>query len=277
MLTHVTSRTIFTCGLLISLLFLTGFHGIWIKQRSLQMEYPECLSLREATENGCYIPSHRKTYPLKISNIPLMADAINKLKGGFKALANVKNKAKHFYEIPQDWTDAQEMLWFIQKRMDLPDRGMENISRFTARTAGMESDFRHWAINPDSGAAGLYQFIESPTNNSVTTAINRTMANYGRNGKPYPKWLLELAQHKEVLKLTPQQQTVLFLGNIGEAKGSDALLRRVHKGQEGAEVDLYEQKHYRSTLADPMTPGTQERAERFYGVDDKERPYGRPR
>ena len=152
--------------------------------------------------------------------------------------------------------------------MDLDDKGMENISRFTARTAGMESDFKHWAINPDSQAAGMYQFIETPTNNSVTTAVNRAMANYDRNSKPYPKWLLSLAQHKEVLKLTPQQQTTLFLANIGESgkpgPKSDPLIRRVHAGDQGAEADLYEKIHYRSTKDKPMTPGTIDRLDEWF-------------
>ena len=202
------------------------------------------------TESGCYIQSHRKTSPLKNSNIPIMT--------GFKSLVNQKKKARKFYEIPQDWTDAKEMLWFIQKRMDLDDKGMENLSRFTARTAGMESDFKHWAIEPGTGAAGMYQFIESPTNDSVSTAINRTVKNYARNNKTIPQWLVGtpplypgLSQHKEVLKLTPEQQTILFLGNLGESgppgPSSDALIRRVHAGDPGAEAELYEKIHYRVT------------------------------
>ena len=180
-----------------------------------------------------------------------------------QAVLKPNKKARKFYEIPEEWTGAREMLWFIQKRMGLPDEGMENLSRFTARTAGMESDFKHWAINPDSQAGGMYQFIESPANNSVTTAVNRAMANYTRNGKDFPKWLKDLAQHKEVLKLTPEQQTTLFLANIGESgepgPRSDPLIRRVHSGDPGAEEDLYEQIHYRATKDQPMTPGTRDR------------------
>ena len=97
-----------------------------------------------------------------------------------------------------------------------------------------------------SSATGLYQFLvdTSKGQSALQTAVNRT--------KKYVKadWLDEVARTGKVEKLSPEQQTILFLGDIMEKKGSDQYLKKLldpNASQEEinkAMLDIYSKLHH---------------------------------
>ena len=89
--------------------------------------------------------------------------------------------------------------------------------------------------NPKSSAKGLYQFI----NSSVEPAVNRLERYIGMQG-----WMEEAKDHKDANKLSREQQTLLFLGDLLEKKGSDKFMRDVMMGDEEAMYKAYSHLHH---------------------------------
>lgn len=100
-----------------------------------------------------------------------------------------------------------------------------------------------------SSATGLYQFLvdnadKGEDNSSLQTAVNRAKK---RIDAP---WLDEVFKTGKVEDLTPDQQTVLFLGDILEKKGSDKLIKSLldpnagEKEQKKAMYKIYLNLHH---------------------------------
>ncbi len=97
-----------------------------------------------------------------------------------------------------------------------------------------------------SSATGLYQFLvdTSGGQSALQTAVNRT--------KKYVKadWLDEVARTGKVEDLSPEQQTILFLGDILEKKGSDQYLKKLLDPNASKEeinkamLDIYSKLHH---------------------------------
>lgn len=100
-----------------------------------------------------------------------------------------------------------------------------------------------------SSATGLYQFLvgnadKGEDNSSLQVAVNRAKK---RIDAP---WLDEVFKTGKVEDLTPDQQTVLFLGDILEKKGSDKLIKSLldpnasEKEQKKAMYKIYLNLHH---------------------------------
>jgi len=83
------------------------------------------------------------------------------------------------------------------------------------RISFAESTLNPNAVNPQGGASGLFQFL----GNSLGTAGNR-LTNFLKKQKiQAPDWLSNLGT--DASKLTPDQQAMLFLGDVREKPGAD--------------------------------------------------------
>ena len=156
----------------------------------------------------------------------------------------------------------------------MSNRDKINISNdlmdFISETARIETGGEKnplTAKNPFSGAAGKFQFIEKQyhplepesLNDSFTTGLNRLSAEkLDAKGQPIkgdyvyydklPKWIIDAQQHKDITKLSEDQQTAVFLANLHQQKGTNKLFKKISKGDGGAKVDMYEKYHYKSPL-----------------------------
>jgi hypothetical protein len=107
------------------------------------------------------------------------------------------------------------------------------------------------AVNKESTAKGGFQFIEG----SVEPALNRLEKRIGKQD-----WGEELRKHKDASKLTPQQQQLLFMGDLLEKKGSDEYMKKVMAGDKQGSMDAYYKLHH--TAPDEATTN---RAESIFG------------
>ena len=120
---------------------------------------------------------------------------------------------------------------------------MQNIENFLSMMAVLESDNRNiHSSNPNSTAAGLWQFTEGTT----VTAIN----NYFYTRKDYDrsyvneKWAEEALEHKDMTNLEPDQQKALLLAHMFQQEGSDELIRNIANGDVGSMKEYYLKFHH---------------------------------
>jgi len=121
---------------------------------------------------------------------------------------------------------------------------MKNIEYFAEVVGQIENSGKTTGENiPEAGkgktsAKGLYQF----TDDSVVTAINRLKKYIGLQD-----WMKDAKKHKDANKLTREQQTLLFMGNMLEAKGSDKWMKEVLQGDKDSMVEAYREIHHTNT------------------------------
>lgn len=110
-----------------------------------------------------------------------------------------------------------------------------------------------------STATGLYQFLvgnadKGKDNSSLQTAVNRAKKRIDAS------WLDEVFKTGKVEDLTPDQQTVLFLGDILEKKGSDKLIKQLldpnasEKEQKKAMYKIYLNLHHTKKEGEAWDP-----------------------
>lgn len=93
----------------------------------------------------------------------------------------------------------------------------QNAKRFADIVREIETGGRYYAKNQaGSSARGAYQFLAG----SIDPAIKRTVKRLDRT----PRWVDELKYTKDSNRLTPNQQTLLFYGDMLEKRGSDEFM-----------------------------------------------------
>ena len=97
---------------------------------------------------------------------------------------------------------------------EIATRDLNELSDFILE---VESDGDFNAANPNSSARGGYQFIKG----SVVPAVNRLEKYLG----PLPRFD-EVRKTGDVRSLSPEDQTLLFMADILEKKGSDKLINK---------------------------------------------------
>ena len=118
-----------------------------------------------------------------------------------------------------------------------------------------------------SSATGLYQFLvgnadKGEDNSSLQVAVNRAKK---RIDAP---WLDEVFKTGKVEDLTPDQQTVLFLGDILEKEGSDKLIKSLldpnssEKEQKKAMYKIYLNLHHTKKEGEAWDPKILDNANR---------------
>ena len=116
------------------------------------------------------------------------------------------------------------------------DTAINNLYNiFIPAVIEIESSGNPTAKNPNSTASGLFQFLEG----SVVPALNRSEKYLGTL-----PWGDSLRKHKDASKLTPVQQTILFIGDMLEKKGSDNLMKKVFNGDMEGMIEAYEVLHH---------------------------------
>lgn len=132
---------------------------------------------------------------------------------------------------------------------------VKNALEFARLVGIIESSSSLVARSKVSSATGLYQFIKG----SIEPAVNRTKKYIGH--KP---WMDQVLKTLDCTWLSWIQQTLLFLGDILEKRGSDIWMTRVlHDGDREAMLQAYLRLHH----TDP-DEATYDRARRIF--------YGRP-
>lgn len=98
-----------------------------------------------------------------------------------------------------------------------PCVALDNALRFAKIVGALENDGKLQGSNKTSSAKGLYQFVDG----SVVPALNRV--------ERYVEcdWIEECKEHKDANRMTWNQQTLMFLGDMLEKRGSDKYMRDV--------------------------------------------------
>ena len=158
------------------------------------------------------------------------------------------------------------------------EQALNNLNSFTEKVLQAESD-GNWEAKELSGettASGGFQFVKG----SVEPALNRLE----RRMKRKMPWRDELLKHKDASKLTPEQQTLLFLGDILEkrvgAPGTgDKLISKILSGDKQGMYDAWYTMHH-TIPTDPklrigakwgkgMTVVPSLRLERIFGIKSR--------
>jgi hypothetical protein len=136
----------------------------------------------------------------------------------------------------------------------------ERLLEFGDNVLAIESTNNYQAINPESGAKGGYQFKDD----SVAPALTRLR----RYVKPQ-SWMDEVAKNKDARTLTPDQQELLFFGDIldktvqGETGRGDRYLKGIIGGDKESALRMYYEGHH----TDPYSQeGTTARAMAQFGI-----------
>ena len=151
-------------------------------------------------------------------------------------------------------SSTAQVLYTLEKRgINLTN----NLAQFIYETAQAESgmfDNPLTVVNPKTRASGMYQFIETEDNNSLTTGLNRLSATKEDGSYVYfdklPEWINETKKHKDVTKLNKDQQTALFLANLHQQKGTDDLFKKISGGDIQAKIDMYIKHHHKGKIVD---------------------------
>jgi len=123
-----------------------------------------------------------------------------------------------------DLNDIETLVTIHARRLKVdPDVALVNALSFARIVGRLENDGKLIGNNiPQEGkeassAKGLYQFVRD----SVGPALNRVEKYVGAG------WIQEAREHKDANRLKWNQQTLMFLGDMLEKRGSDKYMRRV--------------------------------------------------
>ena len=140
---------------------------------------------------------------------------------------------------------SQIVLGKVSDRLGMDTKPLND---FAYVVSGVESSYGRNLSNSQTTAKGIYQF----TDDSFVTAKNRLRNMMGE----LPD---RIANAKNILDLSPDDQKALFFAHLSEDKGSDAEMRKFLEGGSGR--DLYVKHHYKG---DP-DEATNKRLDEFFG------------
>jgi hypothetical protein len=149
-----------------------------------------------------------------------------------------KNKLSSNYENPE----YNKLLNIHLDRLgiDGKEKATQDLNELSDFILETESDGDFNAANPNSSARGGYQFIKG----SVVPAVNRLEKYFG----PLPRFD-EVRKTGDVRSLSPEDQTLLFMADILEKKGSDKLINNFlnadnKKDKQNAAYEIYTVLHH---------------------------------
>lgn len=135
-------------------------------------------------------------------------------------------------------------------RLGLPiGSSILNMEYFATKVGLIENNGKPVGNNPTSSAEGLYQFIDG----SIEPAINRVCRTI-----PREPWMDEVIKTKSMNSLSRDQQTLMFIADILEKKGSSKYTKSIMEGDRTAMVQAYFVLHHTNP-----DEATRKRAERI--------------
>ena len=140
-------------------------------------------------------------------------------------------------------------------------KAKQKLLKFSQDVLTIESDGNYQSANKKSSAKGGYQFLD----NSIAPAVTRLK----RYVEPQD-WMDKVGKNKDARTLTPQQQELLFFGDILEktVKGKkglgDTYIKGIIAGDNRAAYNMYAEGHH--TKPDART---NVRANKQFGVSDR--------
>lgn len=144
------------------------------------------------------------------------------------------------------------LIGYHSKRLNTnPYIARQHLLKFAELVGIMENAGKTVGKNPTSTAKGLYQFIDG----SVVPAMNRLSRTVGEH-----QWMRDARVHKDANQMTREQQTLMFLGDMLEKRGSDRYMGYVMGGDKEAMMNAYLVLHH--TAPDEAT---KKRAKRIFG------------
>lgn len=121
-------------------------------------------------------------------------------------------------------------------RMGLPiGPSILNMEYFATKVGLIENNGRTQGDNPTTSAEGLYQFVDG----SIEPAINRVCRTI-----PREQWMTDVIRHKDMDRLSRDQQTLMFIADILEKKGSDKYTKKIMEGNKEAMLNAYLVLHH---------------------------------
>jgi hypothetical protein len=150
--------------------------------------------------------------------------------------------------------EASEVNTTVGKRIILGDNinneeSQSNLQKFISAVYDIESGSGKNLYNESSTAAGDFQF-KMLTNkgdkegSAFQTGLQRVTNLYEAKNQNVPSWVKSAKEHNDPRKLTYEQQEELFLINLQQQKGTDALIKAMLSGNMEKAMQLYAKYHH---------------------------------
>jgi len=134
------------------------------------------------------------------------------------------------------------------------EESQNNLQKFITAVRDVESNSGENTYNESTTAAGDFQFkmFTKDKNGKYTikkgsafqTGLKRIENRYTKENIDIPNWVKEAKEHNDPRKLTYEQQEELFLINLYEQVGSDALIKAMLNGNMKKAMQLYAKFHH---------------------------------
>ena len=134
------------------------------------------------------------------------------------------------------------------------EESQNNLQKFITAVRDVESNSGENTYNESTTAAGDFQFkmFTKDKNGKYTikkgsafqTGLKRIENRYSKENITIPNWVKEAKEHNDPRKLTYEQQEELFLINLYEQVGSDALIKAMLNGDMEKAMQLYAKFHH---------------------------------
>lgn len=210
----------------------------WTQESADEWNSDKTEAFAEVTEDNKYIDSTGKN----VSENFLVTQHLKRL---------YRKYTKQYIDSKDDegnYTDTENKMWgwTTANSTDGPPAWYETQSRerleeLITEIAEIESNTRNIKESTgDTTASGYFQ----TTKDTARTAARRTKKYFGKLD-----WLDEVERTRDVMSLTYEQQKLLTLGNLLEAKGSDEYFYKLFTAKTSKEVELakiaiYEDLHH---------------------------------
>jgi len=150
--------------------------------------------------------------------------------------------------------EASEVNITVGKRIVLGDNitneeSQSNLQKFISAVHDIESGKGKNLYNQSSTAAGDFQFKMltgdgDKEGSAFQTGLQRVINLYEAKNQAVPSWVKSAKEHNDPRKLTYEQQEELFLINLQQQKGTDALIKAMLDGNMEKAMELYAKYHH---------------------------------
>jgi len=150
--------------------------------------------------------------------------------------------------------EASELNTTVGKRIILGDNinneeSQSNLQKFISAVHDIESGKGKNLYNDSSTAAGDFQFKMltgdgNKEGSAFQTGLQRVINLYEGKNQTVPSWVESAKEHNDPRKLTKKQQEELFLINLQQQKGTDALIKAMLSGDMNKAMRLYAEFHH---------------------------------